>query len=502
MPNDYLVRQDCSWCFRMAVPPDLQGLVGRTELRYALNTGSRRTAKTLTGEISSRVKTLFAELRREGNRMTELNKDQINEIIREYVQESIDSIKDHYATTKQPLNSDTLNHQLLGIEAVKEDYKEAKAYRKRSVVYPQVDRLLEAKGITIDRDSDLYQWTCNRMLTALIALSDVEYQAVLGKEAVEYSDDLKALLGNAGQAQLPQASPGQSSKTSQAAQSLTLGDMASEYWDEHQKDWKPRTKLDYRRYKNYLLEKLGSKTFINQIDYHMMKKYRDGLVKRGLDRSTIKSYVDFAKAIFNFAMRTRRLDYNPAQGLTLKRKKRPDTERDIFTKSDLKKLFCESEAYTKDTHEQPSRFWIPILGLYTGCRLEELCQLYCENVRKVQGVWCLDINERKPDQSVKTSEERLVPLHPFLVEELDFIGYVKSLDQKGRVFPELNYIRHRYSHTFTQWFSKFKTSCGIVAPPRKKVFHSFRHTLATALERKDVPERHISMLVGHAIEGM
>lgn len=111
MPNDYLVRQDCSWCFRMTGPPDLRRLFGKTELRYDLNTGSRRTAKTLTKKISRKVKTLFTERRRDSN-MTKGSKDKINGIIREYVEESIDSIKDHYATTKETLTSETFNQQL------------------------------------------------------------------------------------------------------------------------------------------------------------------------------------------------------------------------------------------------------------------------------------------------------------------------------------------------------------------------------------------------------
>jgi hypothetical protein len=53
-------------------------------------------------------------------------------------------------------------------------------------------------------------------------------------------------------------------------------------------------------------------------------------------------------------------------------------------------------------------------------------------------IWCFDINEDRPDKSVKKGERRIVPLHPFIVEDINFIGYVKSLrDQKGRVFPVL-----------------------------------------------------------------
>jgi hypothetical protein len=126
--------------------------------------------------------------------LTKLNKDQINEIIWEYIQESIDTIKEHYATTKQTLTPETLSQQLISLAVVIEDLMEVKAYRKRSAAYPQVDDLLEAKGVAIDRDSDLYQWMGNRMLTAEIALADFEYQVLLGKEAVTLGDDLEVIM--------------------------------------------------------------------------------------------------------------------------------------------------------------------------------------------------------------------------------------------------------------------------------------------------------------------
>ena len=53
----------------MRVPTDLQPIVGKTELRGSLHTGSPRQAKRKTKRISSKVKALFEELR-EGNYRT------------------------------------------------------------------------------------------------------------------------------------------------------------------------------------------------------------------------------------------------------------------------------------------------------------------------------------------------------------------------------------------------------------------------------------------------
>jgi hypothetical protein len=42
----YTIRNPHSYCFRMIVPKDLRKFVGKTELRYTLNTGSIGLAKS------------------------------------------------------------------------------------------------------------------------------------------------------------------------------------------------------------------------------------------------------------------------------------------------------------------------------------------------------------------------------------------------------------------------------------------------------------------------
>ena len=92
----------------------------------------------------------------------------------------------------------------------------------------------------------------------------------------------------------------------------------------------------------------------------------------------------------------------------------------------------------------------------------------------------------------------LVPLHPFLIKDLNFINYVMRIDEsKIRVFPKLNRISDRWGHAFGQWFGKFKKRCGIEAPPRKKTFHSFRHTVIDFCKQNDIEEKHTSEFVGH-----
>ncbi len=127
-------------------------------------------------------------------------------------------------------------------------------------------------------------------------------------------------------------------------------------------------------------------------------------------------------------------------------------------------MFHESPEFGKDKAKEPQYFWIPLIALHTGARREEICQLYVTDLKRVKDIWCLDIQEEadKSDKSVKTSEKRLVPLHPFIAEDLNFVGFVASLkDQKGRIFHTLKRTKsgYKYGGAFGQWFSRFRKRC-------------------------------------------
>ncbi|PTT39586.1 hypothetical protein DBR23_10685 [Acidovorax sp. HMWF018] len=134
----------------------------------------------------------------------------------------------------------------------------------------------------------------------------------------------------------------------------------------------------------------------------------------------------------------------------------------------------------------PHEFWLPLLGLFGGLRLKEASQLYLADVRQVDGVWCLDVNEATADKSLKNEQSaRLVPLHPALVAA-GFLDYCDGLLREGfrRVFPELSCVASdaRYAKDSGRRMSQMLEKLGM---PRDggRVFHSFRHNMNNALLR-------------------
>jgi integrase len=250
-----------------------------------------------------------------------------------------------------------------------------------------------------------------------------------------------------------------------------------------------------------LLDRLPPR-FVDHDEYKDLSRVKpDDLIgkhEKTLDVSTKVTYLNFIRSMFTHAVNHEYVDRNPVDGLVPDKKKGARQQRDPFSIDDLKKIFDPNHYPLQE--EKASRFWLPVMALYTGCRLEELSQLYTEDVNEVDGIWVLDINNSK-DKKVKTeASKRLVPLHPYLVYVLKFPEFVKKVKERehDRVFWELTKYNNKYGHKVTEWFRRYKDGIGIKAPRGKKVFHSFRHNVTDHLYKAMVMESLIEEFTGRA----
>ena len=217
--------------------------------------------------------------------------------------------------------------------------------------------------------------------------------------------------------------------------------------------------------------------------------------KASAPNTTNKNLIRVA-ALFDYAVRFGYTDLNPASGMTIKNPKRANEERKAFSDKDLGKLF-NSQEYRDGKHAHPYGYWLPLLALYTGARLNELCQLHLADFQAIDGVNVIRISTEDGDKRLKTkAARRLVPIHPEL-QRLGLLDYVQTLTDKGetRLFPELEKRRDGYGQTASKWFGRYRERCGITEDG--KVFHSFRHTFIDCLKQAGVPKDHIAALVGH-----
>jgi integrase len=242
----------------------------------------------------------------------------------------------------------------------------------------------------------------------------------------------------------------------------------------------------------------------------------------------VKEYLGKLSEFLGWAVGKGFMERNPAAGAMKRKKKerREQDERHPISPENLEKIFSvdwfqagRGERTAKGLHWsfQPHHYWLPLLGLYVGGRLNELSQLYLDDIRQSSnGQWYIDFNTDQPDKrdldevdAIDAGEKRfktvnayrVVPLHSHLVR-LGLPDYVASLRATGqhlRLFPELRWDETKgYSKQPSRWFNELFMGRKLkIKRDSSQVFHSLRHNFVTALIQLDVPERVVSELAGH-----
>lgn len=157
-----------------------------------------------------------------------------------------------------------------------------------------------------------------------------------------------------------------------------------------------------------------------------------------------------------------------------------------FTDDELKLLF-HSELYKTNSFKKASHFWLPLLGLYTGARLEELAGLHLSSFSTVEGFPAMRLSDHDTtDEGKNEHAPRDVPVHPQLIQA-GLLNYVEQLQSEGhqRLFPEIGAAaRDGFAKRATVDFTGYRRSVGVgkdEGERSRKVFHSFRSTLAGRL---------------------
>ena len=260
---------------------------------------------------------------------------------------------------------------------------------------------------------------------------------------------------------------------------------------------------------------------------------RSGQIERLLSVKTmevrqtnVRSFVNWCELEYRGAVQAKYVNSGFPKVLSDKDIRRKGVKREAFTQDELKALFGDMGKYVQATEGVPSRFWVPLIALYSGMRLEEICQLHLSDIVKMDGVLCFSINEESGGSGyvkhVKSSAGiRKVPVHPHLWDELGLKKFVASRWTKTPeenytstlLFPDLqervNAVNHatvKLGSALTHWFTRYRRSVGVGGQhgePSTKAFHSFRHTVIEYLHKEACVD--LSMLqavVGHEMVDM
>jgi integrase len=512
----HLVRNLHSYCFRVNVPKDLQHLVGRRELRYSLRTGAIGVARVKAQIIAAQVHRIFQCLRSGGRKMNDLTDEKIQELVQQYLKKYIEGLETRHLDDDSPIVTREDFHSYLGdLDSYKNDIIEYLGIGDYETVEKNVTLLLEENVIEgINKDSAAYVKLCRGVLRAQLQGIEIEKKQMSSGLIETLEDRFRG-------------EPVTSIRTSNGREKgLLISEVIERFADEAKTNWRDKTKEENLAILNFFVRVVGDipiqavsrrtvgdfKQTLRKLPPNINKnpKYRNKTipeivrmeVPQTMSDTTISKYLTRVGALFDYARKNGLYDgENPATGMNPPKDKRAHEARAPFSQEELIKLFC-SEDYLEDKFKEPYQFWMPMLALYTGARLNELSQLHLTDIRKAEDeTWVFDINDEGEKYLKAKASRRIIPIHPFLLEDLNFLSWVESLKAKGqqRLFPQLKKGRDGYGRNVSRWFNEvYKQKCGIVTEDRKKDFHSFRATFVTQLVHQRVNDRMRLQVEGHS----
>lgn len=213
-----------------------------------------------------------------------------------------------------------------------------------------------------------------------------------------------------------------------------------------------------------------------------------------ISAKTVNKNLSVVSSLFTWAQRNGYCSTNPAKGLAVPIRTRPHEERDAFSEKHLKVLFG-SPVYTGCLSAQrrstpgtlvikDEKYWLPLIALYSGMRLEEIAQLKTTDIVQVDGIWCFSVHGRDGNSLKTPAAERIIPVYSRLTE-LGLTGLVG----KGwaALWPNLQRGSDgTLGGAFSKWFGRYLDHHLPDQP--KLTFHSLRHTFADTLKQSQQSE--------------
>jgi integrase len=520
--SKYLIERGKGFAFRMAIPRPLRGKFKSSKgkplfhVTIGLSTDSEREAQAKAIVLEHQWRQAFDRARRG----SPLSPAEIEEAARETYQAMLE------AMAALPPAEQDLNAAI----GVLEDDIEGEEWEEASRTIEAIER---RKGVKIEKDSATYAALAGAILTARL-------EAMYGRQ--------RAMRG------LPSEPP--AAFTSQGIDPLTLQpaaraapvlrsvrggvgfpEVSERFLDELQRD--PGTKRreqSFRQYKNAfrLFADYVNNAPLVAIDRKTAAGFLDTVAKldpkwgqtpkskglplnallaqfgRGkgqLSNAALNHYASALKSLFDWARK--RGDFEGENPFAEQSRKLADPRKagwSPYAVDELNKLFG-SKLFTDTSAAQRLRAnkhsiettmrWVPLVALYSGMRLEEICQLQTSDVKHDSGVWYFNVTSEGEGQKLKSeAATRRLPVHPELIR-CGFLRYLKSLPV-GPLWPGLKRggPDKKLSFYFSKRFTAYRRAVKIEGA--RKSFHSLRKNFTTALDEAGVHQADAAMLLGHA----
>jgi len=513
----YLYIRNGVYYFRVTIPKRYREYFGKSELKESLETSNLRDAVIKvcekTANYASTIKSIDEEQshpRSSKQKKTHVSNVELERIVRKWFYEHIEM-----EDIRLRARNGKLNEIREGEEFKKELLEDAFINSEPIGLYNTwlLEDLIEKNNLDLEESSDKKKY-----LEDLVVRAHLE----LAKRRI---DELHAKPGTSHDAELFSRDKYIQEKSNPTNSSITIKQLLKEYENDAQhQNWSPKTVVGYRSIHNLIIEFFGPRKEATSIGRDDCRRFRDMVMQypknatkiypnltyqKRIDRGrkegrellaayTQNQYITRLSSILEWAVREEYLVKNSASRLTIIDDVPDDEKRDSFDTSDLKKMFS-STIYTgrkPGNHGaykagplviKDARYWLPLIALFQGARLNEMAQLKTSGIVKTEGIDCILFFKQSKEQRLKNKHsKREIPIHPEL-KRLGFLTYVETIKASGeeRLFPELEldgfgYYSGHLSKKFNYWLRKIGVKSSI------NCFHSFRHTFEDALRDADV----------------
>ena len=396
----------------------------------------------------------------------------------------------------------------------------------------QVERLLLDEGITVDRKSDYFRLFRENFIKIQNLKIKWKRDIIKGETRSEFDLVSQILDGEPEQPPITVQTPIET-KPPIETQSIIFSKMVKEFLEERDGVVGNKLHSEYKSIFDDLMEIIGDipvKTITKEgvISYTNIQKklpinrkknpkYRDLTLEEILklknvtpqSRLNVNKYLTRISTLMNWGKSRGYIDENLFFGMKVPLKKTEQRKRrQPFSTDDLRKILTPTTFFdwtinfrhplSDITKNQNSYYWVFPIGILSGMRTNEICQLRIEDIIQEKNVWMFRVDESETTRVKTPSGIRRVPVHPNLIS-LGFLDYIERLkkDNEVRVFPSLTKSRDGYSSKVSRHYNeKFLRKLGIWKK-QTKVLYSTRHTFINKCYSKSIDRDIIKSIVGH-----
>ncbi len=576
-----LWRRNHTYYVRVCVPKKLQSLTKQREIKYTLGTNDYYEALYRLRQESAKIDTFLEGLRMKirKDKSVELNSEDLTAITKQRLNEIEERRQNAMYAIKH--NADPYNFTLFSKDALKVWIDEDTDYPERLAGFETGDITVETQEFQIDQ---MKKWLHKYWLEALKSShinaesKEIIQKIVDGKAHLDFYQRQKGFrewafiqfilsqteeyaLGKVRAIQnnepympdekiqmLVEAIKQEKIKALATAQ---LGEKQShihwtKVWDEFLKERRNKQRdpagLDTQKSRLHRIFTFLGKEYIDDLTKDDCKKLNndiyDWTVGKGkiISKKTVKNYITDFKTFMKFVHREHPTTLNACDFVQAPTNKEVDDDtirRVPFSDEEVNMVF-KHPLFVENRYDNVwfPKFWIPLIALYTGCRLNEIAQMEINDIKKSEeGIdlfLITDLGDERKKLKNRNSK-RLIPIHPVLIKLgfLDFFEKVKAAETYRKkwvkdnefspkrekqirnpngLFFTLTYLdRQGYGNTVSKFVNEtlleeeFHIRIRInplTNEPEKLVFHGLRHTFPSILNTVNTSSNTIEELLG------